>query len=378
MKTVLMVCPFAKPNVGGVESHLEKLMSYLSRRKYKVILITYQPLTTKTKGARYEKRENIEIYRTSWFGTGWFPKLEPYFPLEFVYLFPGLFKKSLFLYIRRYKGIDVIHAHGFIAAAITKILVKIVNKPCVISTHAIYNLQNRRMLASLVKWLLNDFDTILAVGEPSKKELIDIGLDEKKINIYPNWIDINVFCPLNREKCRKALNLKSTDFIVLFLGRLIEIKGILILLDVAKKTNKEMKFIFVGDGPLSRTIQDAAKINAKIKYYERLSDDEIIKAYNAADVFVSPILYEEGFATVYLESLACGTPVITAKRGCLPYFLTSEVADLLESINTESVLERLEYYFENKNVLDNKRTLCRRYAKKYFSEKNAEVILNSY
>jgi len=341
-------------------------------------LITYQPLTTKARGARYEKRGDVEIWRVSWFGNGWFPKLEPYFPVEFVYLFPGLFIKSLFLYIRRHKEIDVIHAHGFTAAAITKILTKIFNKPCVVSTHAIYNLQNRRMLALLVKWVLNDFNTILAVGEPSKKELIDIGLDKKKINIHPNWIDIDVFCPLNREECRKALNLKSTDFVVLFLGRLIEIKGTLILLDVAKKTNKDMKFIFVGDGPLSRTIQNAAKANNKIKYYGRLGDNGIIRAYNAADVFVSPILYEEGFATVYLESLACGTPVITGKRGCLPYFLSPEVADLLEVINTETVLKILEYYFKNKNILDGKGSLCRKYAEQYFSEKNAEIILNSY
>ena len=379
MKTILMICPFAKPNIGGVESHLEKLTGYISKNGNKVILLTYQPLTTNAKGAKYEKRGGIEVYRVSWFGTGWFPKLEPHFPLVFLYLFPGLFLKSLIVGLRRRKEIDVVHAHGFVAAAITRILVRIINKPCVVSTHAIYNLQNRALLASLVKFMLKGFDTILAVGEPSKKELIDIGLDENKIKVYHNWIDTNVFNPLDRDECRKALDLNPADFVVLYLGRFLEMKGLLVLLDAARKTdNKSIKFIFVGDGPLSETIQDTAKTNDNVKYYGRLSDEDIIKAYNAADIYAAPVLYEEGFATVYLESLSCGTPVITAKRGCLPYFLTSEVADLLEAIDTETVLKVLNYYLNNWDVLDKKRVVCRKYAEEHFSEKNAEAILNSY
>jgi glycosyltransferase involved in cell wall biosynthesis len=341
-------------------------------------LLTYQPLTTKAKGKKYETREDIEIYRVSWFGRGWFQKFERYFLLVFFYLFPGLFLKSIILYIKRYKEIGVIHAHGFIAAAVAKTLKTIISRPCVVSTHAIYNLKQRRILAFLVKYLLRDFDIILAVGEPSKKELVDIGLDGKKIKTHANWVDTEFFKPLNRDECRKAFGLESTDFVILFLGRLIEIKGLLILLDVAKNTNKDMKFVFAGDGHLARLIQDTAKTNNKIRYYGKLTDDQIIKAYNAADIFVSPVLYEEGYATVYLESLACGTPVITAKRGCLPYFLTSEVADLLEIINAETILKILNYYFENRKILNDKRKLCRKYAEQHFSEENAEVILSSY
>lgn len=378
MRTILMICPFAKPNIGGVEAHLEKLANCISKRKYKEILVTYQPLTTRAKGARYEKGENIEIYRTAWFGNGWFQKLEPYFPLVFIYLFPGLFLKSLLLYIKRHKEVDVIHAHGFVAAAITKILVKIIKKSCVVSTHAIYKLQRRRILKTLIRWLLKDFDTILAVGEPSKKELIAIGFEEEKIMVHPNWVDTDVFKPLDRDQCRKAFNLRPNDFVVLFLGRFIEIKGLLILLEVAKRIKRDMKFVFVGDGPLAGVVQNAAKTSDRIVYCGKLSDDGIIKAYNAADVFVSPVLYEEGFASVYLESLACGTPVISARRGCLPYFLSPEVADLLPAVNAETVFEVLENNFEAKDTVNGKRSLCREYAEENFGEKNAEVILNSY
>ncbi len=373
-----MICPFARPNLGGVEAHLSKLMNYLSRRGDRVTLITYQPLTTKVKGERHEKRGKIEIYRVSWFGSGWFPKLEPCFPAVFLYLFPGLFIKSLLVYGKKHGGVDVIHAHGLIAATITKILVKIKKKRSVISTHAIYNLRKRKILASLIKWLLKDFDAILAVGEPSKEELIAIGLDRNKIKVHPNWTDLDSFRPLDRLGCRRDLSLEPDDFIVLFLGRLIAIKGVLVLLEAAEKTGKEITFVFAGAGPLAGEIAKAAAANPKVRFYGRLSESNLSKAYNAADIFASPVLYDEGFAGVYLESLACGTPLITSRKGCLPHFLTPEVADLLETVNSETLLEKLEYYCEHRNVLEEKRELCRRYAEKFFSEKNAEIISDSY
>jgi len=129
---------------------------------------------------------------------------------------------------------------------------------------------------------------------------------------------------------------------------------------------------------MAGAVKEAARTDLKINYLGRLPDDGIIRAYNSADLFVSPVLYEEGFATVYLESLACGTPVITAKRGCLPFFLNREVADLMEEVNPEKVLDRIEFYFDNREELQKRRHVCRSYAEKNFSEKNADIIAGSY
>ena len=202
---VLMICPFASPNIGGVETHLSKLTDYLVKKDHFVYLLTYQPLTTKARGPALEKHHNLEIHRVSWFGYNLFPKLEPYFPLVLLYLVPGLLVKSLVFYVKHHQEVDVIHAHGFAAALVVKIISKIYPKRTVVSTHAVYSLKNRKLLAFLVKFLLQSFDAVLAVGEPSRQELIAIGLLPTKVKVHPNWVDLQVFKPVGREEVKRDL-----------------------------------------------------------------------------------------------------------------------------------------------------------------------------
>ena len=374
-KTVLMICPFAKPNLGGVESHLEKLTNYLIQHNYRVFLLTYQPLTTRAHGASIEKRDNLEIQRVSWFGNGWFTQLEPFFPLVFLYLFPGLFCKCLFFYLRRHQEIDCIHAHGLVAAAIAKILARIHRKRTVISTHAIYHFENRNILALLNKWLLGSADRILAVGEPSRQELISIGLDPKKIRVHPNWIDLDVYRPLDRTAIRSSLGVSKVA--VLFAGRLLEKKGVLLILQAAKNL-PHLQFIIAGDGPVKEAVVDCAAQNANVNYVGSVSTiTKLVEYYNAADVFVSLPLYDEGFAGVYLEALACGTPVIASNKGCLPDFLDRSVATLIEP-TVENLTQNLSALSENNCRSAELRKQCRQYALEHFGEKNVQVIVASY
>lgn len=371
---VLIVCPFAHPNIGGVETHLSKLADYLVKRGHFVYLLTYQPLTTKVRGPAVEKGKNLEIHRLPWFGYNLFPKLEPYFPLVLLYLFPGLFIGSLIFYLKNHRKIDVIHAHGFAAALVVKIITKIFPKRTVVSTHAVYSLRGRRLLASLVKILLRSFDAVLAVGETSRQELVAIGLDEKKIRVHPNWIDLGVFKPLGRKP----------GFTVLFVGRFLEKKGVKILLEASQKLSN-VEFVFIGGGELEGEVRAASERQKNVKYVGRLFQDKpeelakLIKYYGAADFLVSPVLYDEGFSAVLLEACACGTPIMISKRGCPEYFLDETVAVFLSrEPSVDEVVSKINFYLSNPDELQKLQSACRPFAEKNFSEKNAEVILRSY
>lgn len=383
-KNLLIVCPFSRPNIGGVETHIEKLTNYAISKGYYVTLLTYQPLTTNVRGLSLEKGENFEIHRVSWFGIGWFTKLEKYFPLEFLYLFPGLFIKSFFYYLKHKNEISCIHSHGLVAATIVKLLNLLVGKKrCVASTHAVYHLTSRPILASLFKFVLHGFDKILAVSEVSKEELIKIGLDANKVAVHPNWIPTEIFKPLDNVDYNVLPKIKEA-FNLLFIGRLIEMKGIKLFLDAAQAL-PNIGFHIVGNGPWEDDVKSFAATHSNVYYYGILRQtdpgdfNKILNLYSLCNYLVSPYLYDEGYSAVLIESVACGTKVIITKRGSPPTFLDETVAVYLSPEPTSQELIELLSKLQKEGLPKTSYIdTCRNFALKNFGPINADIIINSY
>ena len=90
---VLILTPFFSPNIGGVETHLDNLVSILDEKGYKVFVQTYSPITTANIPWKKSERigNNTQINRYKWFGKNLFHKLENHPVLDFLYLTPYLF-----------------------------------------------------------------------------------------------------------------------------------------------------------------------------------------------------------------------------------------------------------------------------------------------
>jgi len=380
-KNVLIICPFFRPNIGGVETHLDRLIEYLGKNDYYSIVLTYQPLASKTKGARREYGENFEVHRLQWFGTGLFEQLETKFPLVFTYVFPGLFLKSMLFYMVNHKHIDVIHAHGLVAATIGLFCKLFVNKRMVVSTHAIYSFENRkRLLKLLVAGILFFYDKILAVSEVSKQELIKIGLPARKIEAFRNWVDTDVFKPRDRQKLSITSD-KKINF--LMISRFIEKKGVLLYLKAAEKI-KEANFYLVGAGQLQHEVDSLVSKSANVEYMGILNQSDpkqcstMLDLYSLADYFVSPYLYDEGYSITLCESVASGTVPVIPERGSPPTFLTKEVAHYMPAvINEEILINTLQGLLSHPKDEDSIKN-CREYALKYLGFSNAKIITDAY
>jgi glycosyltransferase involved in cell wall biosynthesis len=228
----------------------------------------------------------------------------------------------------------------------------------------------------LVKQILIGFDKVLAVSEVSKEELIKMGIAVGKLAVHPNWIDTDIFKPINQDRSKFEKN-------VLFgVGRLIEKKGILLFLEAATLM-PEINFHVVGGGPLEDTVKDYAQKNPNIKFYGVLMQNEpaalekMVNLYSMCDYLVSPYLYDEGFSTTLIESLACGTPVLISDRGSPPTFLSKEVAYFLPAKPTaKDIVEYLNYLYKNPEIFN--REKCTKYANDKFGFSNADTIVNEY
>ena len=256
-------------------------------------------------------------------------------------------------------------------------------KRIIISTHAIYNLRKRKLLSILFKWILSSFNTILAVGVKSKKELIEIGINKSKVKVHPNWIDTNIFKSYDKKESRQILNLPEDNFIVLYIGRLIKKKGVINLIKIAEKLREDILFVIIGNTGLELDkIKEASERIKNFKHIDNLKNQDkdlelIVRYYNSADIYILPSIYEEGFASVILEGISCGTPIVATNMGCVSDIIDYSVGKLINP-TVPNIIKNIEYYYENKGELLTVSKNCRPYALKNFSEKNAEVILNSY
>lgn len=374
---VLIISPFFHPNIGGVETHLSDLTEYLSSDGYKTYVLTYKPITTDAKALSVEVKGNIEIHRFWWFGFNLFHKLEPYPVLEFLYLTPWLFIRSFIWLLKNDQKIWVIHAQGFNAAFISKVLAKLFNKKFIASTHAIYGMNPQSLIARLMLWTLNSADKILTLSKQSKGELTRLGMSESKIDVYTYWVNQDIFKPTDKIEAKKKLGWDG-KFIVLFIGRFIKIKGIDILFHVAKRIKQsKIYFSFIGDGPMNEEVQRTSNNLSNVIFVGKVDNRELPTYYNASDIFIIPSLYEEGFGRVILEALSCGVPVIASNRGGIPEAMDNSIGFIIEP-KTEEIIKIIMHLYEHPEKLETLSKSCIAYARKRFSKDNAKIIENAY
>lgn len=374
-KHVLVLTPFFEPNVGGVETYMTELCKFLTNNDYYVYVLTYQPLTSSVRGKSKEVRHNIEIYRYRWLGCNMFHILEHFPVLVFLYLTPYLLFRIILFFLIRRKPLDVIHAHGYNGAFMGIVLKKLFRKKVVVTTHALYNLRPGSFTANCVRWIFKYVDVVLPEAKEEADELIAIGVDPEKIHVVNYWIDHELFYEMDKAEAKRRLGLPE-KFTVLFMARLIEIKGVKLLLEAARQCSKDIQFVFCGEGPLAEEIQKAAKENPRVLFPGRVEYDQTHLYYNAADVFAIPSMYDEGLSRSHIEAFSCGIPVIGSNRGCIPD-INADVGITVEP-TPETFLDAIVDLYKHPGKWKSIQEKCFPYAKRRFSIVNAEKTVSFY
>lgn len=162
----------------------------------------------------------------------------------------------------------------------------------------------------------------IALTSTEVNQYKEMGMDEEKIELIPNGIDLSEYKSLpERGQFRKRYNIKDNEKIVLFLGRIHKIKGLDLLVDAFAdllRDIKECKLVIVGpdDGYLPSLKKQTVdlEIENRVLFTGPLYGQDKLKAYVDTDVFVLPAVYD-CFSVTLLESMACGTPIVTTNNG---------------------------------------------------------------
>ena len=378
---VLIVTPFFSPNVGGVETRFDEITKSLGRKAIPTYVLTFQPLITKgVKGRKHEDIDNIHIYRKKWIGMNLFHRFLNYPVLEFLYLVVPVFWNTFWflLFKKRELNISTVHAAGLNATLALVLLKPLFKFRLVSSTHALYDFNKGRFVTKVMTWMFKHVDLVFAIGEVSKKELVGISVDAEKIQVMPTWVNQDVFKPLDHKECKEKMGLKD-EFIIGFVGRLNENKGVRLILRLAKKfeKNKDVVFVIIGTGELDEFVRKQASQCRNVQYLGKIKNYELPKYINAFDIFLTPSQYPEGYARAPVEALSCGVPVLASNRGHLPEIVI-EGTGWLVSPTPNAFYEKIKYILKNKAILGKMKEYCAKTSKARFSEKGILKIIEAY
>jgi len=167
----------------------------------------------------------------------------------------------------------------------------------------------------VIKWIVSGASEYIAYGSRAQRFLERLGANKSKISQFINSVDVDFFVSQSnalrpkREQFRKKLGFKADDFVYLFVGQLIERKGVRELVKAFSEIkDKNKKLLIIGSGKLDYLFE---QFENNVIHLNHLEYHQLPEYYVASDCLILPSK-EEVWGLVVNEALACGTPVLAS------------------------------------------------------------------
>ena len=347
-------CPMAKlggRDSGGMNVYVRELARELGRRGTQVDVFT-----------RWRERddpriqslgENARVIHIPSGPMGYWPKMDVYEHLD---EFTTKLQEHVAAEGTRY---DLIHSHYWLSAEVARTLAPLWRIPRIQMFHTL-GLVKREVMdedidgesdvrVSIEKRAVRESAAVTAASEIEVSELVDLyGADTSKLHIIPCGVDPNVFRPMRQADAREVLGRDQCERIILFVGRIEQIKGIDVLLRALgllffrhPELRSDVCLLVVGgaldpgdDSPeiekieALRSLVHQHRMEANVSFVGSMDQQRLALFYAAADVCAVPSL-TESFGLVALEAMACGTPVVGTRVGGLQTLIEHGQSGLL-------------------------------------------------
>jgi glycosyltransferase involved in cell wall biosynthesis len=289
---ILHVGKYYPPHVGGMETHLQYLVSHQSSLLSVEVVVANDRFVTQT-----EVVDGARITRVASFGT-----------LASQPICPGLPWKMAG------RGKTMVHLHLPNPWAAQAYLMS-GHKGVLIVTHHSDTLGRRhlrRFVEPSVRRVMQRAKAIIVTSKRYLENSEELAGFHDKCHIVPLGIDVDVFKAESMEEVR-AIRAKYGPRLIVSVGRLVPYKGFEFLLQAMK--NIDATLLLIGSGPLQEHLEAAVEklgITGKAHLLGHVGD--IVPYYRAAQMLVLPsVSRAESFGMVQLEAMACGIPVVNTE-----------------------------------------------------------------
>ena len=249
-----------------------------------------------------------------------------------------------------------------------------------------------------ITWLetynLNNTDGLISGNQDGVDILREHGYQGKAKVMPQLGVDELLFSPSSQPELAQELGIKSDQFIIGFVGRFVEEKGILTLIKaVSYLNNLPWKLLLLGRGSLQETILKLAKqagIEDKIILIESVPHAQVFRYINLMNALVLPsettyktktltaVGWKEQFGHVLIEAMTCKVPVIGSDSGEIPHVIGDSGLIFPEG-NAEALRDCLLKLMQNRDLAQNLASKgYERGMTKYTNQALAKELLDFY
>ena len=369
------------PHVGGLETHVDEFVKYLSEYKEFNIYI-FAPNIPKYK--EFEVRHNnVKVYR--------YPAFEviPNYPvpnilsIKFWKMFFSLYKINFHVVMTRTRFFSNTLL-GFLFAKFRLSKIKLVH---VEHGSAFVNVSNRftNKIAymydkTIGKLIFRGSDCVIAISKSVKKFILENFLENLDIPVIYRGIEIDYIDSIPEDREIKD---KFKDKIKLcFVGRLYRWKGVDNLIEGYKLLPKEIRdktvLIIVGYGEDLEYLKELSGeyLNTGIYFTGKKDFEEAIGIIKSCDIYVHPSYRGGGLSTSLLQAMCCRKPVVGSPyEGGDEVIVNKKTGILLKDNSPEEICRGIMEFINDREL----RVHCGREAKKFVEENfNWKVSVERY
>ena len=267
---------------------------------------------------------------------------------------------------------DIVHLHDslYLGNVLACRLAKRYGKPVVVTQHigaipyknpllrGLLSIANR----TLARRVLTGCDRCIFIS-PRVRDYFARFVRFRSPSLYwPNGVDTDRYRPTTEEERREIrarFNCSAARPMLLFVGRFVEKKGLLVLREAARQ-RPDCDFVFAGWGAL-----DPRGWNLpNVRCLGSLSASELVPYYRAADLLVLPSV-GEGFPLVVQEAAACGTPALISRETAEGHPDINAFAYVADP-DVAAVVRRLGEILSRRDELGERRRTAAEYARRHW------------
>lgn len=266
---------------------------------------------------------------------------------------------------------DIIHTHNLVAHTHAAPAARQRGIPIVHTKHG-RQVTSFRRVPWLREFLYGLSDRIAVVsGDTGRSLASKVPIDEKKIVVVYNGIDMEKFVSLDRVGAREKLGIPDGATVVGAVSRLDPVKDHSTMLKAFAKIageGRDRLFLIVGDGPEHDRIESlATELGIRDNVIMTGFSEEIPEMLAAMDIYLQPST-EEGLSLTILEAAAAGVPVVSTRVGGTPEIIADgENGVLIEVGDHEALAGVLERFVEDRGPFDEMAVKARKRIKEVFS-----------